>query len=321
VSFRVRLAVTCAALTVLAAAFALGLLLPEGGREARAEEPLLLPLSSPAQIAEMEIYSTGRSLSLRRKDGGWEAREGGQAWPASAERAEALAGLLAGLRQGKPVSRDPARRAELGLESGGLLVLRRGEGGPELRLRVGARAPSGQEDYLGLEGQEEVYLVRGNLSVLLAQDRAYWLDLYVFPDEVRGETIARITVRGQVLAGAGEPPIRGGYTLTRAGEGWTLDGEPADAQAAQAMVEALARLEGQDLLAAGAAPAAATTADGPSGGLEGTVTTLDGRTYPFRARWDGNSLLLRAGGSPWVYPVNPRLLARAVRPAEELRGR
>ncbi len=134
-------------------------------------------------------------------------------------------------------------------------MLRRSEGRPELRLRVGARAPSGQEDYLGLEGQEDVYLVRGNLSVLLAQDRAYWLNLYVFPDEVRGETIARVTVR---RAGGRRPggtdPSGGGYTLTRSGEGWTLDGGPADALAAQAMVEALARLEGQDLLEAGAAP-------------------------------------------------------------------
>ena len=87
-SFRVRLALTCAALTVLAAVFALGLLLPEGGREARAEAPPLLPLSSPAQIAEMQIHSAGRSLSLRRTDGGWEAWEGGKAWPASAERAK-----------------------------------------------------------------------------------------------------------------------------------------------------------------------------------------------------------------------------------------
>ena len=132
-------------------------------------------------------------------------------------------------------------------------MLRRAAGRPELRLRVGARAPSGQEDYAGLEGQEEVYLVRGNLSVLLAQDRAYWLNLYVFPDEVRGETIARFTVRGQVSAGPGEPPIRGGYTLARAAEGWTLDGEPADGLAAQAMAEALARLEGEELLEAGEA--------------------------------------------------------------------
>ncbi len=35
---------------------------------------------------------------------------------------------------------------------------------------------------------------------------------------------------------------------------------------------------------------------------------------------NGDRLLLPASGSPWLYPLNPRLLARAVRPAEELRG-
>jgi hypothetical protein len=312
VSFRARLAAACAALAVLAAVFLLGLLLPKGGREARADQTPMLPLSSPAEIAEMEIRGAGGALALRRTQGGWEAREGERLWPASVERAEALAGLLAGLRQGRLVSRDPARRGELGLEPGSVLVLRRAAGRPELRLRVGARAPSGQEDYLSLEGREEVYLVRGNLSVLLAQDRAYWLDLYVFPDEVRGETIAHITVRGQVAAGPGGPPIRGGYALARSAEGWTLDGGPADALTAQAMAEALARLEGEELLEAGEAPPAA-------GGLEVAVTTLDGRTYEFQARRAGERLLLRLSGSPWVYPLNPRLLARAVRPAEELR--
>jgi len=312
-SFRVRLAATCAALAVLAAVFVLGLLLPESGREARVDEALLLPLSSPAEIVEIQIQRAGGALALRRTEGGWEAREGERVWPASTERVEALAGLVAGLRQGRLVSRDPARRVELGLEPGALLVLRRGEGRPELRLRVGARAPSGQEDYMGLEEQEEVYLVRGNLSVLLAQDRAYWLDLYVFPDEVRGETIARFIVRGQVSAGPGEPPIRGGYTLARAAEGWTLDGEPADALAAQAMAEALARLEGEELLEAGEASPAA-------GGLEAAVTTLDGRTYKFQVRREGDRLLLRLSGSPWVYPLNPRLLERAIRPTEALRG-
>ncbi len=318
-SFRSRLAALGIALAVLAAVFLLGLLLPQGGSEARAVEEPLLPLSSPAELSAVEIHASGRVLELRRTDGGWEAREGGQAWPASSERAEALAGLLAGLRRGRLVSSDPARRGELGLENGDLLVLRRGEGRPELRLRVGGRAPGGQEDYLGLEGQREVYLVRGNLSVLLAQDRAYWLNLYVFPDEVRGETIARVAVRGQVRGGSGEPPIRGGYTLARAGKGWALAGRPADALAARAMAEALARLEGEDLLAAGAAEA--TPGAAAPGGLEAAVSTLDGQSWSFHAQWEGDRLLLRPGGSPWIYPVNPRLLARAIRPAEELRGR
>ncbi len=313
-SFRSRLAALCTALAVLAGLFLLGLFLPQVGSEARAVEEALLPLSSPAELSAMEIHASGRALELRRTDGGWEAREGERVWPASSERAEALAGLLAGLRRGRLVSSDPARRGELGLEDGALLVLRRGEGRAELRLRVGGRAAGGQEDYLGLEGQREVYLVRGNLSVLLAQDRAYWLNLYVFPDEVRGETIARVVVRGQVPI-TGEPPIRGGYTLVRSGEGWTLDGRPANALAAQAMAAALARLEGEDLLEAGAAEAA-PGAPAP-GGLEATVTTLDGRSWSFHAQWQGDRLLLRPSGSPWIYPVNPRLLARALRPAED----
>jgi hypothetical protein len=338
VSFRARLAAVCAALALLAGLFLLGLLLPQEGREARAEEAPLLPLSSSAELSAMEIHpgearqggrpeaAGGRraALELRRTDGGWQAREGGRVWLASSERAEALAALLAGLRRGRLVSSDPARRGELGLEGGAALVLRRGEGQPELRLRVGGRAPGGQEDYLSLEGRPEVYLARGNLSVLLAQDRAYWLNLYVFPDEVRGETIARVVVRGAVPSGEGEPPVRGGYALARSGEGWTLDGRPADATAAQAMADALARLEGEDLLEAEEAPGTAGPGAGgaaaaAAGGLEAAVTTLDGRNYAIRVTREAGELLLRLSGSPWVYPLNPRMLARAILPAEALR--
>ncbi len=318
-SFRSRLAAVCSALAALAGLFLLGLLLPQGGSEARAVEAPLLPLASPGELAAVEIHAGGRVLELRRTDGGWEAREDGRVWPASTERAEALATLLAGLRRGRLVSSDPARRGELGLDSGPLLVLRPKEGRPEIRLRVGGRAPGGQEDYLGLEGQRQEYLVRGNLSVLLSQDRAYWLNLYVFPDEVRGETIRSLTVQGAVRAGAGEPPIRGGYTLARSGEGWTLDGKPAGTLAARAMAEAMAELQGEDLLEAGATVALAAAPS--AGGLEAAVTTLDGRSWYFQAQWRGDKLLLRPNGSPWSYPVNPRLLARAIRPAEELLAR
>ena len=51
------------------------------------------------------------------------------------------------------------------------------------------------------------------------------------------------------------------------------------------------------------------------------MSTLDGRTYEFQVRREGDRLLLRLSGSPWVYPLNPSLLARAIRPAETLRAR
>jgi hypothetical protein len=80
------------------------------------------------------------------------------------------------------------------------------------------------------------------------------------------------------------------------------------------MADALARLEGDDLLEAkpGArrTPAAAT--------LEVEVQTLEGRSYTIQAAREGAKLQVKTSWSPWTYVVNPMLLAKAVRPAAEL---
>ena len=139
-----------------------------------------------------------------------------------------------------------------------------------------------------------MYLVRGNLSVLLAQDRAYWLNLYVFPDEVRGETIPAVTVRGQVDRRArGSDPSRGlhpGPHRERLDPG--RQGRPTRRRR-RPWREALARLEGEDLLEAGAAPGAGAAAASP-GGLEVAVSTLDGRDLRDpRVGGTGSRLLLQ----------------------------
>jgi hypothetical protein len=322
--FRMRVLGLSVMLVGLAGLFAAGLLFSPDRVQARARSAPLLPLASPRELSAVELFPRGSPpLTLRRRDGGWEAEVDGRIFPASAERAEALASLLAGLRRGPLVSTDPARNAELGLAENiaGLLVLHRAAGKPAVSLLVGARAPSGEQDYLMLKGQPAAYLVQGNLSVLLAQDRSYWLDLYLFPDEVQGATIGRIMVKGSIPSRPGARSLQASYTLVRAAKngGWSIQGEPGtvDASAAEAMADALARLEGDELLEAmpGAPRTPATVS------LKVEVQTLEGMSYSIQAARDGSRLQVRTSWSLWTYLVNPLLLARAVRPASELLAR
>jgi len=324
---RIRFVLAAATLAGLVALFIGGLLFSPQKQQARAAEAPLLPIASGVQLTGVDIVRPGAAqVSLRPRDSRWEAEVDGRSFPASSERIQALAMLLAGLQRGSLMTRDPVRSAELGLglEQARLLVLHLA-GRPNIALEVGERAPSGEEDYVRVRGESAVYLVRSSLSVLLAQDLAYWFDLRVLPGEVRGETIARITVRGGVDLGSPAGVLRGDYALERGsgerGGEWSLSGtsERVDAAAAASMADSLALLEGEDFLEA--APVAPPAPPAPvRGTLEVEVATLDGKAYSLRVRAGPKRglALVTAGGSPWTYLVREAQLRRAVRPPGEL---
>lgn len=325
--FRLRFIRMTAILAVLIGLFIAGLLFSPQRMQARAAARPLLALVSPAEISEVDVvYRGSAQISLRRREAGWEAVAGSRIFPASAQRADALVGLLAGLQRGTLVSRGTASGAALGLEekAAHLLLLRRAAGKPEIGLLVGARAPSGEEDYMMVKGETSAHLVRGNLSVLLSQERSYWLELRLLPDGVSRATISRIAVTGGVNLGAQAESLRADYTLVRVvgdqGAAWAMLGEtrPVDALVANSMADHLSQLEGDDLLE----PANAR-GSGSGEALTVEVTTVEGKSYAFSVRSSGTGRELSAttSWSPWTYPVNPVLLRRAIRPASELLAR
>ncbi len=309
--FRLRILGITALLSVLIGLFIGGLIFSHDRMQARAAARPLLSLASPAEIASMEIVAPGsEALRLERKSGGWEAVSGGRALPASADRAEALARLVARLPRGTLVSRDPAA-AGLGLADGEarLLVVHRTAGHGDVALFVGARAPSGEEDYVKVRGENAAYLTRGNLSVLLSQDRPYWYDLSLLPAGLDGPDILRIRVAGSLVLGEAGA-VHGGYALVRfdspAG-GWSLQGEAwrVDSLAADAMASGLARLEAEDYGRGGGSSR--------SPALTVELTTREGKTYSLAARPGASPLVeVTTSWSPWAYLVSPTQLKRAV---------
>jgi hypothetical protein len=264
------------------------------------------------------------AVTLTRGSGGWELTSGGRTYPAAAERAEALAALLAALTRGTLVSGDAAHAAGLGLaqDAARLLVLHRGSGRADIGLFVGARAPSGEEDYMRVRGESAAWLVRGNLSVILSQDRAYWCDLSLFPAEVRGDEVVRISVSGRLAPEAGASSVDGGYVLRRTAAGqdghWDFegDGRAVDQTAANAMAEAVARLEADDFREAKGAVSRA----GPAAlGVE--VTTREGKSFALHAGAAGGKVIVSTNWSPWTYEVNPVLFRRAIASLTELLAR
>lgn len=322
--FRVRLLLATGLLAVLVALFVVGLLFSPQQRRARAAGAPLLPGIVGVGIEGLDIVRPeAGELRLRLREGSWEVQNDGRSFPASADRVLALLRLASSLQRGALVTRDPGRSAELGLgdREEQLLVLHL-DGRPDVALEVGARAPSGEEDYIRIRGDAAVYLVRGNLSVILAQDRTYWYDLRLLPADVQPQTMTHIAVRGSVDLGSPGGVLEGGYALQRAsvenGGGWTMPGagRPVDSLAADSLASSLALLEAEDFLEAHLGPRTA-----PSGaGLEVEVTTIEGKTYRLEvhAGPQPGLVLVTTSWSPWTYLLRAAVLRRAVRPASEL---
>jgi hypothetical protein len=308
-SFRSRLLSVCAVLLGLVVVLVLGIVFSPDRVQARTSGRPLLPLATADEISGIEVDFEGTpSVTLARGPSGWKTTGDAGEYPASADRLHTFLRTLTGLSRGKMVSRDSAHFPELGVsdDTARHLILRRTAGRPDLELLVGKRGPSGDEDYVRVKGEGAAYLVRGSLAFFLSQERSYWYELHVLPDDVQGTTVARVSVRGPL---AGAP-----YTLVRNGGAgssqWSLEGKgPANGVVAGAMASALALLEGEDF-ARGTRPV-------PAGDqLDIEVTTLEGKTYALVVHRDpaSRTLLVTTSWSPWTYVVNPVLLQRAVRP-------
>jgi hypothetical protein len=331
VTFRSRLLAVCYALAVLLFLFVIGTLFSPERVQARTSAQPLLPGVSSQKVDGIEILEDGvPAVQLRRAAHGWETSrktpQGTSTYPVSAERVETFLRTVAGLRRTSRVTTDPGHLSELGLSGGAsrLLVLQQA-GAPDVALQVGKRGPSGDADYVRVQGQDQVYLARGTLSFFLSQDASYWYELHVLPDDVQGTTIAAITVSGELeIDDSGGAVLTGGYTLRRPSadrlDQWTVGGDPrpADRVSAGAMASSLANLEGVDF-----AESKAGASGVGAGRLDIVVKTFEGKTYELfvtRGREPGK-VRVTTDWSPWTYVVNAVPLRRAVLPESRLLAR
>jgi len=324
-SFRTRLLALGAALACLLALLVLGIFFSPDRVQARTSGRPLLPGVSAQKIDGIDIAVNGETrIRLRRTAAGWEIPTGTRPYPASTDRIATFLRTVTGLQRTSLVSSDSRHLSELGLsaEAARLLVLHQA-GAPDAGLLVGKRGPSGDADYVQVQGEPSVYLARGSLAFFLAQDQPSWYELHVLPDDVQGTTIAAITVSGSLdLDGSGTSVLRGGYTLRRPSadkqDQWVI-GSPektADRVTAGAMASSLAMLEGVDFAES---PGSARSPAGPDR-LEITVATFEGKKYSLSVSRgpESGKIRITTDWSPWTYIVNALLLPRAVLPESKL---
>ncbi|MGA2481029.1 MAG: DUF4340 domain-containing protein, partial [Spirochaetia bacterium] len=254
-SFRARLLSLCSVAAGLLILLVLGILFSTESVQSRRASQSLLPRLDAQKIDGVDIMGNGQpEIQLKKTAEGWKIPIGGQTYPASADRIAAFLRIVTGLQRTSLVSTSAQHLGELGLtpETARLLVIHQ-PGMAEVGLLVGKRGPGGDADYVQVRGESPVYLARGSLAFFLAQEPSYWYELHVLPDDVQGDTITSITVKGSLRLDTDVAvEIRGGYTLQRPSadrlDQWNLGspGRKADRVTAGAMASSLAQLEGID---------------------------------------------------------------------------
>lgn len=321
IGYRRRLAGLGALILALACLYLFATIRGTGESAARAAGRALLPGFDPAKVRAVALVAPGRpAVRLEKTGTAWRVVAGERSFPANGARVAALLEGLGALRTGKTMSRNPGLLARFGLAPSAAGRVRiEGAGGSLLAdILVGKRGPSGNEDYISLEGNAEAHLTGSALGFYLSRDVSYWYDLAVLPYDVTGPKIAEITISG-VLPSAGGGYVPVSYRLVRGergNDGWQVarGGRELDQLKVESAASSLATLQGVDLLA-GASRA-------PSAGrrLRVVVATDAGARYGFRA-WpvgDGRQFHVIRDGSSVVYLVNAAALRRAVLPLPEL---
>lgn len=234
------------AIALVIAVFLWGLVEILGRRGDRLAETPLLPAVSAVEVDGVTIATDADTIRLERVgDSAWTVN----GFDASPDAIGTLLGALAEPTAGELIAQSPSSHERMGVDeaSAKQVTLRRGEQvlGEVL---VGGQGRSFRSAYMRKPGDDDVYLVEGELVPLLDRSITDWRDkriLAVQPDSIRGITVERGGTR---------------YALVRAEGGWSFaDGAPVDSARVARLVSAFADVQAQG--AAFATPEEATAAD------------------------------------------------------------
>jgi hypothetical protein len=230
-SFQRKVLILGVCIAVLAGTYVLGLVFSParvGRREA--EAPLIAGFDRQQRdrVAEIRISSEeGERILLKREDS-WILPGGEREYPASATRVDALLDFLTDLARTRVITNNPDAWEEFQVDTEASKRIRLlDSAGDELtEIIVGKAAVGSEDDYVRLEGSNEVVLTNRSFDYYLNVQERFWAYLRIFPEDLEGQSIMRITVDSSLRFGSadqGSEPLD--YTLVLSSEQpavWTI---------------------------------------------------------------------------------------------------
>lgn len=323
--FKGKLITLSAVLGALVIAYVLGSLFSYG-RQSRIREIELFPGLKKEQAALITLEGGEGAVALSKNESGsWMVQAEEAGYPADSGKIDTLLSSVAGLNQLRVASRNPENFSsfELGDAEAKKLSVADAEGRTLAEILIG-KAAGGDGDYARLPKSDIVVTTDKKLSFYVDQNRDYWTNLRLFPEDLKGTNIDKIGVkaRGVVLE---TDPVTAEYTLVKTVQKdvdvWKIQGQEGaqvDQTLADGVANSLANLRARGyagvksaLPASGAALAEIefTTEGGGSYGI--TV-------YPGT---EEKEFLLTLNTGPYLYTVADWSLQGLIRNPEELKAK
>jgi hypothetical protein len=221
-SFRRKVLILGICIAVLAGTYILGLVFSParvGRREA--ESPLIAGFNRQLRdrVAEIRISTGQGNLRLQKRGDSWILPGAKQEYPASASRIEALLDFLADLARTRVVTSNPDAWEEFEVqnEAPRRIQLFDSSGGELTDLIVGKSVVGGEDDYVRLGGSNEILLSNRSFDYYLDVEERFWAYLRIFPEDLEGQSIMRISVESTLqFEDQGPEELR--YTLVLSSE-------------------------------------------------------------------------------------------------------
>jgi hypothetical protein len=329
-SFQRKVLILGVCIAVLAGTYILGLVFSParvGRREA--EAPLIAGFTRQQRdrVAEIRIRAdAGERILLKREDS-WILPGGEREYPASATRVDALLDFLTDLARTRVITNNPDAWEEFQVdtEASKRIRLLDSAGDVLTEIIVGKTAVGSEDNYVRLEGSNEVVLTNRSFDYYLNVEERFWAYLRIFPEDLEGQSIMRITVDSSLHFGSadqGSEPLD--YTLVLSSEQpavWTIaerSGVELDNSKVDLLANNLADLEGSEF--AHGAGDEETGLASPAARI--LLSTLDGRDFRLMIGGDAGDDQYYAAleNGDFVYKVSQWRVKSILKDIEDLRA-
>ena len=198
-SFRRKVLILGVLIAVLAGTYTAGLLFsPARVGRRQAESPLIAGFNRGQrdQVAEIRISSDRGNLKLAKNGDSWILPGAQREYPASATRIDALLDFLADLTRTRIVTSNPDVWEEFEVDNDAprRIQLFDSAGGQLTEIIIGKSAVGSEDNYVRLGGSNEILLTARSFDYYLNVEERFWAYLRIFPEDLEGQSIMRITV-------------------------------------------------------------------------------------------------------------------------------
>jgi hypothetical protein len=206
------------------------------------KDPLLFKGFDKAKITRVTVskYNAKEVLKLDNKK--WTATAGGD-YPADTAKVATLLNIIADQRKGDPSSRNPAKQAELKVDSAGATKVVLEAGVNKWVFFIGSMAQGFSGNYLRFDGKNEVYVSKGNLEQAFSTTPDFYRDKALL--RISKDNVAQFDVVYKQHKDSAAVEVSGQFNVEKAS--WKLDKpESADGDGAK-INEYLAKICGLEV--------------------------------------------------------------------------